>query len=161
LKGKFYERPAYDTGSVIQWKQGRTGNVLLKRSLLTGPDEPFRPECPTGEDQDFFRRMIARGHVFVWCSEAVAYEVVSPLRWKRRFMLRRALLQGAVAVRPFGLADIVRSLIAVPVYAAVLPVVLMLGQHRFMTMLIKLCDHLGRLLAVLGIRVIREPYVTE
>jgi glycosyltransferase involved in cell wall biosynthesis len=161
VKGRFYERPTYPTGSIIHWKQGRTGNVLLKRDVLTATAEPFRPECRTGEDQDFFRRMIARGHVFIWCSEAVAYEVVSPIRWKRTFMVRRALLQGTSALRPFGLVDIVKSLVAVPAYAAVLPLVLVLGQHRFMAILIKLCDHLGRLFALVGIRAIREPYVTE
>jgi succinoglycan biosynthesis protein ExoM len=161
VKGKFYERPTYPTGSIIDWKQGRTGNVLLKRALLTGTAEPFRPECRTGEDQDFFRRLIARGHVFIWCGEAVAWEVVPPVRWKRTFMLRRALLQGTVALGPLAPGDIVKSLLAVPAYAAVLPVVLVLGQHRFMAILIKLCDHLGRLLALLGIRAIREPYVTD
>ena len=30
-----------------------------------------------------------------------------------------------------------------------------------MTCLISLCDHVGRLLAVVGIRPIRESYVTE
>ena len=57
--------------------------------------QPFNPEFRQGEDQDFFRRMIDHGHVFIWCNEAVAYEVVPPIRWKRTFMLKRALLRGA------------------------------------------------------------------
>jgi hypothetical protein len=60
-----------------------------------------------------------------------------------------------------GWLDILKSIVAVPAYAAALPMVFVLGHHRFMALLIKLCDHLGRLLALLGIRVIREPYVTE
>jgi glycosyltransferase involved in cell wall biosynthesis len=162
-KGKFYERPSYPTGSVIHWMMGRTNNVLLKRDVLAADAQPFRPEFRTGEDQDFFRRMIEKGHVFVWCDEAVAYEVVPPIRWKRSFMLRRALLQGSVSVlQPtFGARAVAKSVVAVPAYAAALPVSLMLGQSRFMTVLVKLCDHLGRLLAAVGINAIREPYVTD
>src|SRR6185503_18570005 len=83
VKGKFYDRPTYPTGLVIDWRKGRTGNTLLKRGLVAGAEAPFRPDFLTGEDQDFFRRMIERGHRFVWCNEAVAYEIVPPLRWRR------------------------------------------------------------------------------
>jgi hypothetical protein len=38
---------------------------------------------------------------------------------------------------------------------------LILGQHRFMRCLVKLCDHLGKLLALFGINPIKDPYVTE
>jgi glycosyltransferase involved in cell wall biosynthesis len=104
VKGRFYERPRFSTGSVIDWTMGRTNNVLLKREVLAADAQPFRPEFRTGEDQDFFRRMIDKGFLFIWCDEAIAYEVVPPIRWKRTFMLRRALLQGTVSVsiRPSG-----------------------------------------------------------
>jgi succinoglycan biosynthesis protein ExoM len=163
VAGRFYDRPTYPTGFVIDWRKGRTGNVLLKRWLFEGETQPFRPEFLTGEDQDFFRRMIDKGHRFIWCDEALAYETVPPIRWNRTFMVRRALLRGAVSLvhptaRPVAVA---KSMIAVPAYTAVLPVALLLGQDRFMTCLVKLCDHVGRLLAVVGIRPIRESYVTE
>ena len=162
LKGNFYERPTYPTGTTVEWSKGRTGNVLLKKHVFAGA-QPFRPEFRTGEDQDFFRRMIARGHVFIWCNEAVAYEVVSPIRWRRTFMLRRALLRGAIARihATSGIGDVAKSVIAVTVYAAVLPFAFLLGHHRFMTLLIKLCDHLGKLAGCLGVNLIREPYVTD
>ena len=163
MKGKFYERPTYPTGRVIDWRMGRTNNVLLKKRLFVAGDEPFRPEFLTGEDQDFFRRMIDKGHVFVWCNEAVVYEVVPPIRWKRTFMLRRALLRGKIAlIEPtFGARAVARSVVAVPIYTCALPLTLLLGHHRFMMCLVKLCDHLGTLLALLGINPVREPYVTE
>jgi glycosyltransferase involved in cell wall biosynthesis len=162
-KGTFYERPSYATGSVIDWTMGRTNNVLLRRDVLAVETQPFRPKFRTGEDQDFFRRMIEKGHLFVWCDEAVAYEVVPPVRWKRSFMMRRALLQGAVSVlQPtFGARAIATSAVAALAYVVALPISLMLGQCRFMTVLIKLCDHVGRLLAAVGINAVREPYVTE
>jgi glycosyltransferase involved in cell wall biosynthesis len=163
VDGKFYERPTYPTGFVIDWRKGRTGNVLLRREALP-PDGPaFRPEFLSGEDQDFFRRMIARGRVFIWCDEAAVHEEVPPVRWRRRFMLKRALLRGAVSLLhpTFGVRDVATSLLAVVVYTAVLPATLLLGQAAFMTYLVKLCDHLGRLLALLGFTPIRQPYVSE
>jgi glycosyltransferase involved in cell wall biosynthesis len=163
VDGRFYERPTYPTGFVIDWRKGRTGNVLLKRQLFAGAEPPFRPEFLTGEDQDFFRRMIERGHVFTWCNEAVAYEVVPPSRWNRRFMMKRALLRGAVSlIHPAaGASLILKSLVAVPAYALTLPFALCAGQGAFMSCLVRLCDHAGRLLASIGIRPIAEPYVTE
>jgi succinoglycan biosynthesis protein ExoM len=163
VRGDFYDRPSYPTGMVIDWRKGRTGNVLLKKSLFEGLEVPFRPEFRVGEDQDFFRRMIDQGHVFVWCHEALAYEVVPPVRWKRTFMLKRALLRGASSLLhpTFGIKDVTKSLLAVPAYLLLLPFSLLLGQKSFMTYSVKLFDHLGRLLALIGIRPIREAYVTE
>jgi succinoglycan biosynthesis protein ExoM len=163
VKGDFYNRPTYQTGLVIDWRKGRTGNVLLKKHIFAPGDRPFRPEFLVGEDQDFFRRMIAKGHVFIWCNEAVAFEFVPPIRWKKTFMLKRALLRGATSLQhpTFGARDVAKSLIAVPAYMVVLPLFLVLGQRRFMTYSIKLCDHLGRLLALCGVRPIKGAYVTE
>jgi len=163
VKGRFYDRPSYPTGFVIDWRKGRTGNVLLKKSILVSDTQLFRPEFRTGEDQDFFRRMIEKGHVFIWCAEAVVYEVVPPVRWKRSFMLRRALLRGGHSpLHPtFGVLDVAKSIIAIPAYTVALPFALLLGQHKFMTLSVKLFDHLGKILQLLGVNVIKEPYVTE
>jgi glycosyltransferase involved in cell wall biosynthesis len=163
VKGKFYTRPSYPTGLVIDWRKGRTGNVLLKREIFAPGDQPFRPEFRVGEDQDFFRRMIEKGHSFIWCDEAVAYEVVPPIRWKRTFMLKRALLRGrtSLAHPTFGTLDIAKSLIAVPAYIVALPFALVCGQSKFMNIVVRLFDHAGRLLALLGINPVNEPYVTE
>jgi glycosyltransferase involved in cell wall biosynthesis len=153
-KGKFYERPSYQTGLVIDWTKGRTGNVLLKKGIFVPGEQAFSPEFHRAGDQDFFRRMIEKGHVFIWCDEAVAYEAVAPIRWTRAFMLKRALLRGAITWKhpTFGASEIVKSLIAVPAYTVALPFALMLGQHRFMNLLVRLCDHLGKLLVLVGFR---------
>ena len=78
-------------------------------------------------------------------------------------MLRRALLRGSVSLRhpTFGPGGIVKSIVAVPMYTDALPLALITGQSRFMRCLVKLCDHVGRLLGLIGINPIREPYVTE
>lgn len=163
IKGDFYERATYATGLVIDWRKGRTGNVLLKRELVAGDASPFRPEFRQGEDQEFFHRMIEKGYRFIWCNEAVAYEVVPPIRWNRRFMLRRALLRGAMEPKTpgFGARSIIKSLVAVPVYVVVLPFAAVVGHHKFMTALISLCDHLGKLISAVGINPVKEQYVTE
>lgn len=163
VRGKFYARPSYPTGFVIDWRKGRTGNVLLKRELFAGDEEPFREQFRVGEDQDFFRRMIERERVFVWCHEAVAYEFVPTVRCRRSFMWRRALLRGASSLMHPGdrARNVMKSVIAVPAYLALLPLTLMAGQEIFMTYSIKLFDHLGRLSALLGIQLVKGAYVTE
>jgi succinoglycan biosynthesis protein ExoM len=164
VDGKFYDRPSYPTGLVIDGAKGRTGNVLLKRRVFDAAGAvPFRPEFLTGEDQDFFRRMIEKGFVFVWCHEAIAYEVVPPVRWSRGFMLRRALLRGANSLLhpTCGWLEILKSAIAVPGYLLVAPFALLLGQAKFMLCIIKMFDHLGKLLALVGIHPIKQAYVTE
>jgi len=163
LKGAFYDRPSYPTGHRIDWRQGRTGNVLLARHVFWGEGQPFRPEFLTGEDQDFFRRMIAKGYVFVWCNEALAYEFVPAARWNRSFMLKRALLRGKISLAhpTSGTVEILKSMAAVPLYALALPFLLLAGQHLFMKYLVKTFDHAGRLLAFAGIDPIKQKYVTE
>jgi len=162
VKGRFYDRPCYQTGLVLAHGQTRTGNVLIKEHGLRDTNSPFRPEFRAGEDVDFFRRAIEQGRVFVWCNEAVVCEAVPPPRWKRMHLLRKALLRGAcAALRPtVGVRDITTSVVAVPIYGLALPFAALLGQHRFMDLLVRLCHHLGKLLALLGINPIAEPYIT-
>ena len=161
-KGKFYQRPRHPTGFVIDWREGLTGNVLLKRTVFTAGEPPFDPAFHRGGDTDFFRRMTQKGHVFIWCDEAVVYEVVPPIRWTRSFMLKRAFLRGTITLQNpnFGGYSLAKSAIAVPVYAVALPFALLLGQHRFMDLLVRLCDHLGQLMAFVGITPV-EKYVTD
>lgn len=163
VDGKFYDRATYPTGYVIDWRKGRTGNVLLKASLFADDNNPFRPEFRTGEDQDLFRRLIERGHRFIWCNEAVAYEVVPSIRWRRSFVLRRAMLRGAIEpVQPtFGVRDVARSAAAAFAYTIALPMALVLGQSKFMPLLYKLTYHMGVLFALVGIQPVKDPYVTS
>lgn len=163
IEGGFHDRPLNPTGTRLDWNKCRTGNVLLKRQLFTRQEQPFRPECLSGEDQDFFRRMMEKGRTFVWCNEAVVYEVVPPARWKRSFLIRRALLRGVFSLRNYGFPArrILQSLVAVPAYVLALPMALVLGHARFMQCLFKLSYHVGRLLAAIGVNPIGQTYVSE
>ena len=159
LEAGFYARPRHQTGFVLAWQEARTGNVLIRRAMLDGVGEPFRMEFGTGgEDVDFFRRMMERGHTFIWCDEAPVYEVIARHRWSRRFLIKRALLRGEISSRQGkGLAkNLVKAAIAVPVYSMALPILFLLRQHLFMKYLIRLFDHLGRLLAVFNLNPIRK-----
>jgi GT2 family glycosyltransferase len=158
-KGRFFERPTHATGFEMPWRECRTGNVLVRRRVWEGRGAPFRAEFGTGsEDVDFFRRMIGEGRRFIWCNEAVVHETVSPGRCTRAFMLKRALLRGQNAWRNprARWRSVAKSALAVPLYAAALPVLLLAGQHRFMKYAVKCCDHLGKLLAAVGVCVVRE-----
>lgn len=158
-EGAFFDRLEHKTGFVLDWRECRTGNVLFRSKILAGSEDPFNREFRTGgEDRDFFMRMSQSGHVFVWCNEAAAYELVPPSRWQRHFMLSRGLLRGQHNVKS-SIRDynaIVKSLVAVPVYGAALPFMFVAGQAKFMKYAIKFCDHAGRLLALLGINLISE-----
>lgn len=162
-KSSLYDRRVHPTGMQVKWKGARTGNVLMNRSIVADEAMPFRPEFRAGEDQDFFRRKIAEGYRFVWSAEAVAYEVIPETRWKRMYYVRKAVLQGATAAQHanYSARMIVKSAIAVPLYAILLPIGLIAGQHRFMTLLVKLCDHGGKLLQSVHMNPIREEYVSE
>jgi hypothetical protein len=54
-----------------------------------------------------------------------------------------------------------KSVIAVPIYAVALPFAFILGHHHFMTLMIKLCDHLGKLLMLVGLKTVKDEYVTD
>jgi succinoglycan biosynthesis protein ExoM len=162
VKGNFFVRPNHPTGTVLHWSQTRTGNVLFRKNIVEAGCPPFRPEFRSGSDVDFFRTMMGKGHRFVWAEEADVFEVVPPSRWKRRYMMRRALLRGvSAAMRHEGFYQNAKSIVAVPVYAAALPFAQLLGHHWFMTLAVKLCDHLGRVLTLLGANPIKDAYVSE
>lgn len=160
---KFFDRPGHPTGFVIHWAEGRTGNVLLKRSILPPGELPFDPKFHRGGDTDFFRRMAEKGHVFIWCDEAIVFEVVPPARWTRAFMLKRALLRGSITLKSpgFEVRSVGKSVVATVLYTVALPFTLLLGHHMFMNLLVRLCDHLGKILAFVGINPVRSPFVTD
>jgi succinoglycan biosynthesis protein ExoM len=158
-RGRFFDRPTHATGYRLSWTEARTGNVLFAKAILDGAGAPFNSEFDAaGEDMDFFRRMMEKGHVFVWCDEAPVYEVVPPSRCTRTYLFRRALLRGSnFSKHPADrVKNVAKSIIAVPCYTALLPIFLVLGQHLFIRYFVKLLDHGSRILAFLGLRLVTE-----
>jgi succinoglycan biosynthesis protein ExoM len=162
LKGKIFERPAPATGQVLDWQNTRTGNALLKKELFIKGSVWFDPSYGSGgEDRDFFRRMIAKGHSFIWYNEAPVFEKVPPHRWYKKILVKRALLRGKMALNSANSKSlsVIYSIVAIGIYVCFLPISLILGHHIFMNYLIKTCDHIGKVAAFLGINLIDEKYV--
>ena len=135
----------------------------MKKSLFKEGRQWFDPAFGSGgEDRDFFRRKIEEGYVFVWCNEASVFEKVPAIRWKRTALLKRALLRGEMALNAVGSSpmSIACSALAIVLYTAGLPLFFVLGHHIFMKYLIRNCDHLGKVLAFLGIDLVKEKYVS-
>jgi succinoglycan biosynthesis protein ExoM len=161
IRGKFFQRPSHITGTILDWNNTRTGNVLLRRDVFDSKSNLFRPAFGSGgEDRDFFRRMISQGMQFVWCNEAPVFEAVSPERYRRSFMLRRALLRGKTPYNR-NINAYIKSFVAIPSYTLLLPFLLLRGHHVFMKYLVKYCDHIGRILALLRVGVIKEKYIVK
>ena len=158
LRSRLCERPEHRTGALMHWRRTRTGNVLLRREILHDLTPPFRPMFVNGgEDRDLFQRLAERGRRFVWSNEAVVYELVPPSRCTRSYLVRKALLRGQNERSLLSPKSIAKSLVAVPVYALMLPV--LLPTHAlFMRYLVRLMDHAGKLLGAVGIKPLGDEY---
>lgn len=161
LKGKICERKSFKTGTFLRnSRDTRTGNVLLSKNLFKEKEAFFNPVFGKtgGEDVDFFRRMIEKDHVFIWCDEAPVYENVPPERCKRSYFLKRALLRGMVHSNDPSLkvVSILKSVIAFFVYTVSLPFLFIAGDHLFMKYFIKDCDHIGKIIGICGIKFVKE-----
>ncbi len=165
VRGKFYEKkPPYKTGHVLRWTDTRTSNALIKKEII-GPNMiRFDPRFGRGgEDKDLFKRLIEKGHVFVWCADGAVFESVPPERLTRFFMIKRALLRGKMSTAgdSVKILGVVKSLLAILVYSSVLPILLLYKHHIFMKYLIKDFDHIGKILALMGLDVIKQKYVMK
>jgi succinoglycan biosynthesis protein ExoM len=164
VRSGLLERSYFKTNQIIQdSRDTRTGNVLIWKRVFDGADGFFDPKYGRsgGGDAIFFKRMMAKGKVFVWCNEACVYETVVPERQTRSYYLKRACTRGLGEAwdTKFLSRGTIRSLIAIPLYTLSLPFLLLFGQHLFMRYLVKNCDHVSKILGHLGIKLVRErPY---
>ena len=164
VKSGLLERREFATGEKLADSRfTRTGNVLLRKSLFSHREDRFDPSFGRtgGGDAVFFKRMMEKGHVFIWCNEAVVFETVPPERHVRSYYLKRAFTRGMTEARdtPFLSFSTLRSIAAVPLYGLFLPFARLAGSHVFMRYLVKECDHLSKVLAHAGIKLVKErPY---
>ncbi|MCI4444843.1 MAG: glycosyltransferase family 2 protein, partial [Candidatus Aminicenantes bacterium] len=165
IKGRFCERPILRTGTLLDWSQTRTGNVLLKRKVFAEHGLRFDLKLRTsGSDRAFFKKAMAHGYKFVAVAEAPVYEVVPPERWKKSYYIRRSLVHGYNTYKhylkdlPFSrqMLMAMKSLMALGFYLIVLPFSLILGPARYVKCLEKGAHHLSQLLARLGIELIKK-----
>ncbi|HPQ42803.1 MAG TPA: glycosyltransferase [Syntrophales bacterium] len=164
VKSGLLERKSFHTRYVIRdYHYTRTGNVLLWKKLFDEEGGSFDPAygISGGGDAVFFKRMMERGKIFVWSNDGIVYETVTPERQTRMYYVKRAFTRGMTAAweHPFLSTGTVRSLFAIVIYTSILPFALLWGQPSFMKYLIKECDHISKILAYLGIKLVQErPY---
>lgn len=165
IKGKFCERPIYRTGTILDWYQTRTGNVLLKRKVFDEYGLRFDLKYKTsGSDRAFFKEAITHGYKFIAVAEAPVYELVPPERWKKSYYIRRAIIQGYNSYKnyisdlPFSkkIALLIKSSIASIFYLLVFPFSIIWGPALYVKCLEKGAHHFSQLLARLGIELIKN-----
>jgi len=161
--GRVFERPRHETGTRIGPKDARTGNVLLNRSLFVDGETWFDPALGRtgGEDTDFFTRQRAKGRMFVWCDEAIAYETIPPERWSASFHLRRMWRSGTISgerVRNgvLSLAFLVRNGLVFAGCMLAAPASLLMPKHRRMKVALKAAYCCGVVTAALGWSALRN-----
>jgi len=154
-------RDSFQTGTVLDdSKFMRTGNVLFSRHILEKSREPFDPAkgLTGGEDADFFDRMLQNGRTFIWCDEAGVFETVPEERQRMGYHVKRAFLQGMTTAdqEPLIGAGTLKSLAAVAVYTAGLPVLMAVSRPLFVRYLMKDFNHAAKLLGHCGIRPVQK-----
>lgn len=99
VKSGVFDRPRFASGTIVDWKNTRTGNVLLLRNpelIGSGFDPAYA--STGGEDVAFFLRLASLSARYVWCDEAPVYESVPENRMAPRWILRRAFAGGKTYV---------------------------------------------------------------
>lgn len=93
-KGHFFERSRWTTGTPLNI--ARTGNVLIRRSVLNRVSGPFDHHLAVsgGEDSFLFAQLARLGARIVWCDEAIVNEYVPASRANIWWLLQRAYRKG-------------------------------------------------------------------
>lgn len=156
IKGKFFERPRFETGTVRA--HGGTGNTFVKRNCLSTLSKCFDPQYGVtgGEDVDLFNRLKLRGYQMVWSDEALVYEHVPYERMAVRWLTRRALRGGQTFGRIFqrslSVPAKVRWLMQRFVYLVlalvVLPFAWVVGKSHGVKVLQKVYSNFGQLTSI-------------
>jgi succinoglycan biosynthesis protein ExoM len=160
IKSGLCNLPQWRTGTLLKWRQTRTGNVLLKKDVFDRHGIYFDKTFTTGgSDQVFFRHAMELGYQFIAVEEAPIYETVPPKRWSKSYWLHRALVNGFNSQKYLAgernklksTAAILKSAFALPIYLVCAPVCACLGTHVLMNCMERGFYHLSRLAAVFGI----------
>lgn len=155
IKSRLFDRPRFSTGVVVNNKECRTGNVLLRGEWLRRYwPNPFNIGLAQsgGEDAEYFMRATRDGATFVWCDTAIAYEGVPLNRQSVASLLCRRFHASAVywrlqsgtlpAPRRWGLAMLGAA--GAALYGIVALILLPLGLHNSVRSLVKSASGLGR-----------------
>lgn len=165
VKSGLCERPVHRTGTLLQWGQTRTGNVLLKKDVFDKNNLNFDLKYKTsGSDIEFFREAMQKGCRFIAVQEAPVYEIVPPERQTKNYFLKRALVQGSNERRyraPLltGFSKVflpLKAVTALLAYTMILPLSAFAGGHVMIKYAQKYTYHLSWLLAMIGINMAKR-----
>lgn len=164
VKSRICERPVHRTGTLLEWPQTRTGNVLLKRDIFEKGRLSFDLNMKTGgSDQVFFKQAMAAGYRFIAVGEAPVYERISLARQKKSYYLKRALVQGQnnkVYMRRssgfFGIPMALRSAIVALVYTIALPLGACLGGRFLIKCLEGGAYHMSTFLSLFNVELVKK-----
>jgi glycosyltransferase involved in cell wall biosynthesis len=150
------DRIRFPTGTQLPWREARTGNVVLRRSMVEGGHRFSTEFARTGgEDSLFFAIAQLRGRTLVWCNEAIVHESVPVQRMARSWVLHRAFMGGRTYVRleahlghrwPYAFFAL-RGLMASVVSVATTAALYVRGDARYVRHLCRLYGHLGKMAA--------------
>jgi glycosyltransferase involved in cell wall biosynthesis len=166
IKSKLCERPEHQTGTVLNWGDTRTGNVLFDSKIFRDQNNRFGPEYGRtgGEDIEFFKIMVESGRIFIWCNEAPAYETISKERWSKKFYEQRSLRIGGlvgekirqraqISQRSYSL---IKSVVWIAAMTIITPFAKIVGDHLYLRAVTKIMYNKGLLLGFMGRAVIRN-----
>ncbi|MBI9097298.1 MAG: glycosyltransferase family 2 protein [Spirochaetaceae bacterium] len=161
VKSRLCFRESFPTGTLLEDpKYMRTGNVLFTHNILTGSPGPFDPKLGRsgGEDKLLFSQLLKAGCRFVWCNEANVYEEVPLDRQTKKYYINRAFIRGANAAKYDKLLSFstIKSITAIFIYLLIIPFLFVRGQYLVMKYFEKSCNHISKILAMLGIKIIQE-----
>jgi succinoglycan biosynthesis protein ExoM len=150
------DRMRFATGTELPWQEARTGNVMLRRTMIDGGHRFSTDFARTGgEDSLFFAAAQQRGRKLVWCDEAVVQESVPVQRMARSWVLHRAFMGGRTYVRlearmgrrwPYPYFAL-RGLVAALVSVVTIATLYVRRDTRHVRHLCRLYGHLGKMAA--------------
>ncbi|MCG6550789.1 MAG: glycosyltransferase family 2 protein [Candidatus Magnetominusculus sp. LBB02] len=157
---RFYYRAEPPTLTVLNWKDTRSGNVMLDKRMIVDEGNYFEPGYGiTGsEDIHCFKRMIEKGHIFVSCKEAVVKELVPKERFKAGWLIKRVLRTGGTYGRiktegrsaVYTSLFVARSLTLVFVGTMLLPFTIISGIGTSLKYILKIVTNIGKIAGIIG-----------
>jgi glycosyltransferase involved in cell wall biosynthesis len=169
LKGHFYNRRRFPTGTVIKW--ANTGNVLIKTRWLHAVSGPFSEKLNLsgGEDTLFFSQVNRLGAKMVWADEAIVEEYNPPSRVSANWILKRAYRGGVFNSRLERMIDssfmitmirAIKSVLHILLgFFLLIPLSIYRGYAGFVRSLMCISQGMGEISGILGISYMEYKHI--
>lgn len=108
VDGGYFDRRRFKTGTRVDHTDARSGNVLIRRSVLRIDSDISESESfpfdasfgrSGGEDTMLFRRLHSNGALMVWCDDAPVFEYVPVERACIQWLIKRSYRTGQIYLR--------------------------------------------------------------